>query len=167
MATVNKGLARRNTAVVTGSLVESPCLALLRDEVPEGAMIFSFDPTSEENEDKVFDADANGTKDWVQHTEHPFSMVHWVAKRILMPRPDSTDVQPCIRIVLIDSEGETISFVSIGIAASLDLIRTLRGDGPYDPPIPVVFARIKTSSGRQTIKMRPIPVAPPVKPKAK
>lgn len=156
---------RRNTAIAAQSLVEQPTLNLLREEVPDGTMIFSFDPSDRAHEHLVFAADGEGTREVDQHLDHPFNLVNWVAKKIAIP-DDQTGVEsPAVRVTLLDNEGDTISFVSVGIAASLDLIRTLRGDGPYEPPIPVTFRRVKTRRGFSTIKMRPVATPAAKKPK--
>lgn len=153
---------RRNTAVLAESLVEHPTLNMLREEVANGTMMFSFDPSVPANEPLVFLADGEGTRDVDQHLEHPFNMVNWCVKKVMLPNVDTGVESPAIRVVLIDDEMETLAFASVGIAASLDLIRTLRGDGPYAPPIPVVFKRVQTRRGFSTIKMRPA-VTPAVK----
>jgi hypothetical protein len=147
---------RRNTAMQTQSLVEAPCLSLLRQEVPDGSMIWSFDPSDPQNEALVYAVDGQGTREWTQHTSDPFCLTNWACKRVLMESEQTGDLQPALRITLIDDDDETLSFVSVGIAASLDLIRTLRGDGPYSPPIPLVVTQIKTRKGFSTLKLRPV-----------
>lgn len=147
---------RRNTAVIASSLVDHPTLSLLREETPQGQMVFGFDPSVPANESWIFAADGESTRDVDQHLAHPFNLVTWVAKKIIVPDLDTGIESPAVRLTLIDDEGETLSFASVGIAASLDLIRTLRGDGPYQPPIPVTFKRVKTRRGFSTIKMSPV-----------
>lgn len=157
--------ANRNTAVATTSLVSIPCLSLLRDEVSEGACIWSFDPSLPENEAKVWAVDLPGSREWIQHVAEPFNLVDWCVKRIVMENEETGDEVPALRVVLMGTDGDTMSFVSVGVAASLDLIRTLRGDGPYDPPIPIVVVPVKTRHGYNTLKLRP--VAQPVEKQVK
>ena len=156
MTTTTTVAIRRNTAVTASSLVDVPVLSLLREEVPDGTLIFGFDPAVPVHEAWIFAADGDGTREVDQHLEHPFGLHTWVAKRVKIPDIDTGDETVGVRITLIDDEGETLTFVSVGIAASLDLIRTLRGDGPYQPVIPVIFKRVKTRRGFNTIKMRPV-----------
>lgn len=165
MTAVTTIAIRRNTAIRTQTLVEVPVLGLIREEVPDGSMIFSFDPNIPANEPLIFLTDGEATRDVDQHLVHPFNLVNWVVKKILIPHLETGELSPAVRVVLIDDENETLSFSSVGVAASLDLIRTLRGDGPYEPPIPVTFSRVKTRRGFNTIKMRPEVKASVKKPK--
>jgi hypothetical protein len=160
MSEKSTAIARRNTAIMTQSLVEVPCMSLLRSEVADGTMIWSFDPSDPALETLVFQVDGSGTREWTQHIAEPFCLVNWAVKRIMMANEETGDEQPALRIILIDDNDETMTFVSVGIAASLDLIRTLRGDGPYSPPIPLIVLPIKTRKGFQTLKLRPVAAAP-------
>jgi hypothetical protein len=148
---------RRNTAIKSEALVESTTLSMIREEIPEGAMLWSFDPTVPANEELVYCVDGEGTREWTQHVEHGFGLVNWAAKKVLIPNETTGDLTAAIRVTLIDKDRETLCFVSTGIAASLDLLRTFRGDGPYEPPIFVVFRQVKTRRGFATLKMRPAP----------
>lgn len=165
MTATTKIAVRRNTAVATTSLVGTPCLSLLRDECAEGASIWSFDPSLPVNEPLVWLVDLPGTREWTQHVAEPFGLVQWAVKRIMMTNDETGEELPALRVVLIGAGEETMSFVSTGIAASLDLIRTLRGDGPYEPEIPVIVVPVKTRHGFNTLKLRP--VATPAKVVAK
>lgn len=153
---------RRNTAMATQSLVEVPCLSLLRPEVAEGQMLWSFDPTDPQNEALVYLVDGQATREWTQHVSEPFQFVAWTAKAVMVESTETGELVRAVRIVLIDNNRDTLAFASTGVAASLDLIRTLRGDGPYDPPIPLVVLPLKTRGGRQTLKLIPV-MAPPKK----
>lgn len=146
----------RNTAILATSLVENSCRNLTRDEVPVGAAVWGFDPTDPANEPQVFAADDPGTREWTQHTTEPFNLRSWVAKKIELTDPETGTVSTAVRTSIFDNEGESMTFVSVGIIASLDLFRTLRGDGPYEPPIPVVVSQVKTRSGFSTLKLRPV-----------
>lgn len=147
----------RGTAYMASSLVETPSMSLLRDEIPEGALMFSFDPSDPDNEQMVFKSAKDGTRTWEQHIEHPFKIVNWVVKKIMLPNETTKELNPAVRIVFFDDEGETLVFVSVGVAMDLDLIRTLRGDGPYNPPIPVTVSAVKTRNGFKTLRLTPVP----------
>lgn len=142
-------------------------MSLMRTEQVEGATLWSFDPVDARNESAVFAADNPGSREWTQHLTEPFSLVNWIARRIELTDDETGESSPAIRIVLLDDHGDTMTFVSVGIGASLDLIRTLRGDGPYDPPIPVVVLPVKTRRGHQTLKLRPVAAAAIIETKAK
>jgi hypothetical protein len=167
MAEKRNELARRNTAILTTSLVMLPCMSLLRDEVEIGAKIWSFDPSDPAMEALVYLVDGQGTREWTQHVAEPFCLVNWAVQKITMSHPETGEDRPALRVVLIDDNDETLSFVSVGIAASLDTIRTLKGDGPYSPTIPLVIVPLKTRSGFNTYKLRPIAKLPEKQPKGK
>lgn len=56
------------------------------------------------------------------------------------------------RVVLIGPAGETMAFVSEGAIRSLDLIRTLLGDGPWNPPLPIRVQPVPTRHGFRTFR---------------
>jgi hypothetical protein len=60
----------------------------------------------------------------------------------------------CVRVVLISPDRETLPFTSQGVVSSLDLVRTLKGDGPYDPPINVSVRPQRTSGGFTLYRLR-------------
>lgn len=63
------------------------------------------------------------------------------------------EVIPMPRVVLIGPAGETMQFVSEGAIASLDLIRSLMGDGPWEPPLPLSIVKVKTRRGFKTYRL--------------
>lgn len=156
---------RRNTALTMKGVVEQPVVAMARDDTPEGSWLFGFDPGDMRNEHWVFAADGEATREANQHFAEPFYLVTWAAKRIALQSEETSEASPHARVILIDPNGETLSFVSLGVLASLDLIRSLRGDGPYDPPIPVLVTEAKTRHGFRVYKLRikPPEVAAPAK----
>jgi hypothetical protein len=89
-----------------------------------------------------YDADALDGK--------PFDMVHFYAHLVDLRSDKGGEIVPAIRVVLVNPARETLGFVSDGVVDSLDLIRSVLGDGPYDPPIPVRVVRQKTR-GQNTV----------------
>lgn len=124
-------------------------------DVKPGVWLWGFDPTSPAHLDDVFRCDSDGTREWSQHTTEPFMLRTWACQKILLPENTERGEIETVRVVLIDPEGETLGFVSAGVLTSLDLIRTLLGDGPFDPPVPITVVRIQTGGGRQILKLRP------------
>lgn len=147
-------VVNRNTATLAASVVQVPATSLMADTAKDGDYLFSFNPANPENEELVFACDGNASREWAQHVAEPFLLWHWAVKRISLTDQDTEQTFPHLRLVLIDPDGETLAFVSTGVVQSLDLIRTLRGDGPYVPPIPVVVSPVKTRLGFQTLKLR-------------
>lgn len=66
---------------------------------------------------------------------------------------DDGEVIPMVRVVLIGPQMETLSFVSEGAIRSLDLIRSLCGDGPWSPPLPISVVQVKTRRNRRTYRL--------------
>lgn len=149
-------LIRKVSATTLASVVQNRVADLFRQDVPAGQWTFGFDPTQPEYEPFVFACDADGTRTWDQHTTEPFLLYTWGAQKVVLPATAERDETEAVRVVLIDPQGDTLAFASAGIVTSLDLIRALKGDGPYDPPLPVVVVRISTNGGRQILKLRPV-----------
>lgn len=147
-------LIRKVSAVVVSSIVENRLSAMLPDSVPVGQMIFGFDPTDPANEADVLRVDEKGTRDWTQHTTEPFLLRTWAAHKVEKPDEDTGEMKVYVRVVLLDPDGETLTFGSKGVVQSLDMIRTLRGDGPYDPPLKITVVRIALGGERQYLKLR-------------
>lgn len=148
-------IVRKESAVKTGDLIRNSVGSLMAADVKPGVWLFGFDPTAPEHLQDVFLCDADGTRDWSQHTTEPFLLRTWAAQKILLPKTDTREESENVRTILIDPQGDTLSFVSAGVVSSLDLLRTLLGDGPFDPPVPVTIKRIETGAGRQILKLLP------------
>lgn len=159
-------IVRRNTAITSQKIVDQSCWSMMASDVPEGAYLFGFDPNTPEGESMLFAAETGKSRDASQHFSEPFLLHAWCVKRIALSQDEGDTTVPALRVCLIDTEGETLSFVSSGIVQSLDTIRTLRGDGPYDPPIPVVVVSVRTRHGFNVYKLRPV-FSKPEAPKGK
>lgn len=57
----------------------------------------------------------------------------WLVHDIDLPDPQTGELKPCLRSVLILEDGARVSFVSDGIARSLTAIHLLRGPAPWTP----------------------------------
>jgi len=144
----------RNTAVSAAGILQQPAVAMTSESIPEGSYLFGFEPTIPANEHWVFAADAEATKEPNQCYSEPFQLVTWAVKRINITDLEGGPDIVHARLILIDPNDETLSFVSVGALGSLDLIRTLRGDGPYDPPIPIIVQEAKTRGNFRVYKLR-------------
>ena len=131
-----------------------PAVGMQSETVPEGSYLFGFDPSNPENEHWVFAADGESTREANQHFAEPFLLSTWAVKRITLPGEGDNAETTHARLTLIDPTDEVLSFVSVGALGSLDLIRTLRGDGPYDPPLPLIVTESKTRHGYRVYKLR-------------
>lgn len=154
MAKSSTELIRKVSAVLTTQLVVNPVAALVREEVPIGAMLYGFDPSDPTNEADVLACDDQVTREWTQHVSEPFLLHKWAAKKVLLKERSDRPEREAIKIWLIDPQGDTLSFTSDGVIGSLDMIRALKGDGPYDPPLKTTVVPIKTDETRTMFKLR-------------
>jgi Phage Single-stranded DNA-binding protein len=83
----------------------------------------------------------------------PFLMKWFYAHKVELRSDKGGEVVDAIRVVLVDPDRRTLGFVSDGVVDSLDLIRSILGDGPYDPPIPVRVVRQKTRGGNSVLRL--------------
>jgi len=163
MADPKKGELIRREAVLALSNVKVPAIALYATDVPMGSYLFGFDQTTDEGRKWIFSCEGESTKDPISHLEHPFLLRAWAAKKVMVNPQDGGDPITQVRVTLIDPDGDTMSFVSNGVLGSLDLLRTIYGDGPYNPPLALVTERIKTRGPGHVWKLRPADTVGPSK----
>lgn len=147
-------LIRKVSAVLVSNIIQNRVADLVPDTVPVGSMILGFNPVDPEHEADVLAVDDDKTREWTQHTTEPFLLRTWGAHKVEKPDEETGEVRVWVRVVLIDAAGDTLSFGSKGILRSLDLLRALRGDGPYDPPLPIIIHHIPLADGKQYLKIR-------------
>lgn len=129
------------------------CQSLASDTVPLGSMLFNFDPMNEENfglSDMIGDP---ATREHNQHEKEPFQMVYWGCKKVMLASKGDQPERPGVRTVLVSGDGETLEFVSKGVLSALDDIRMKYGDGPYDPPLPIIVRQIRLPNKFYMIKI--------------
>lgn len=145
----------RNTALMTTKVLENPVCAMLSDAVCQGSYMTSFTEADPDYERLMFLCDDNSDYTFEEFVAKPFHMVNWAVKKIAMPNAETGEMIPTCRTVLINEMDETLSFVSQGVLLSLDLIRVMRGDGPYKPAMPILCKQIRTGRGYHLIKIQP------------
>lgn len=144
------------TAVAMVSTVVTPAASLSLPDTQLGARVQNFGPEHPRFSEWLFLAEEPGSKEPEQFYEQPFLLVAWVAKKIELTDPDTSEPFAAVRLTLIDTAGETLSFCSVGAVASLDLIRAVCGDGPWPDGLPIVCRREKTRAGRQIWRLKPV-----------
>lgn len=137
------------------SILGNPIEGLTRDDTPIGSRVMNFGPETPDWARLMFASEDQPTKSADQFRDVPFNLKYWAAKAVELESPETKETYRAVRLILIDPEGETISFASVGANTSLDVIRSVYGDGPYDPPIPVLCREEKTRSGRRVWRIRP------------
>jgi len=147
---------KRDTAVLTVGLVRQPARSLMADDVPVGSYLLNFDPGADGSAELLYVAEESATREALQHVERPFPLCWWLCKKIELPDAETGEARPMIRTVLISPDKETLSFVSVGVVGSLDLLRSLKGDGPYDPAVPVLVRMERTRGGFNMYRLRPV-----------
>lgn len=76
-------------------------------------------------------------------------ITHVLIHAIELTDPESGEVFPAHRTVLVCDDDTTVSFVSQGIIKSLSLICMMEGKGPWNPPIAVRMRQLQLKSGRR------------------
>lgn len=143
------------TAVTMTSTVASPAAGLTVPSVPIGARVMNFGPEHPQFAQWIFLAEEPGTKEPEQFYDQPFRLMAFVAKKVELQDEDTKESFSAVRLTLIDVDGETLSFCSVGAVSSLDLIRTICGDGPWPAGLPIVCRKEKTRQGRQIWRLKP------------
>lgn len=149
--TVNPG-----TAVAMVSTVVTPAASLSKPDTPLGARVQNFGGEHPKFAEWLFLAEESGSKEPEQFYDVPFLLVAWVAKKVELTDPDTSEPFSAVRLTLIDTMGETLSFCSVGAVSSLDLIRAVYGDGPWPEGLPIVCRREKTRNGYQIWRLKPV-----------
>jgi len=74
-------------------------------------------------------------------------IAYWLVKQVVRTDEQTGEVKISARTTLIGPDGVSFGCESSGVIESLDLIRQVYGDGPYDPPIRCKLASSKTRHG--------------------
>ncbi len=85
-----------------------------------------------------------GSKDLCDGT--PFHVADYFAHPVERVDPKTGEVNKVIRIVLVNTEGRTMSTSSPAVATMLAHVRRVYGEGPWNPPLPCVFRQLRSSN---------------------
>jgi hypothetical protein len=145
-------------ALAIPSVSDSARLSQLSaDSVPVGSMAGNFNSQSPEFAALLFAVDEPATEDKADYMTKPFPVKWWAAKKTELVAERSGEVTAAVRVVLVSADLKTLAFTSAGIVDSLDLIRAVKGEGPYDPAVGVTVHPVSTRSGRQMLRLRLAP----------
>lgn len=83
-----------------------------------------------------------------------FPLVGWLVHQVSLESDTPSDSgEPshfsATRVVLFGENNQKVACVSEGVAKALAMLRHLYGDGPYNPPIKIRFAKVKTRNKRE------------------
>lgn len=144
------------TSIATLRSIGVPVTHLAKDGVADEYRLCSFGPGDDDFEDLLFGSEEEATKTPEQFLDVPFPVKHWSAKPITLKSDDTGEMFRAVRLVLISPDGDTVSFASQGALKSWDLVRTVRGDGPYDPPLKIAMSKVNLGGKKFTWRLRPV-----------
>lgn len=159
------GIIKRDSAIVTSDLIKVPIRILFNEDAPVGGRILSFDPQGEGGAELLMLTEQQTDMVPEQLLNYPFEIQHWCAKAIELVNQTNGKTDRAVRVTLISPSKSTVAFTSRGVVESMDVLRLLYGDGPYQPPIKVWVNSVKTRSGwkmSQLTTKSPTPPSPPV-----
>lgn len=156
---------KRDTVVTFLGTGGTMAVSFLADDVPVGSMSFNFDPTKEQFFGLLDVMDDPATREGDQHESEPFGLVYWGLKKVMLAKKGDIPERPAVRTCLVDDQGECLQFTSKGVLTSLDSIRMRYGDGPYNPPLPIVVCNVKLPNKFEMTKLRVVPDGRPEQPK--
>lgn len=148
-------IVQPTTAIRLSEMVAAPIASLLDDGVRDNSLLLGFDAKSPEGEAWLFAMEDDASEEPGDYRDKPFPMISWGAKRVPLYDDQSRDYLPVVRVVLIGDGGRTLAFTSDGVVASLDMIRALKGDGPFQPPLNVIVREVTTRRGYRLYKLQP------------
>ena len=160
MSEKNALIKAGQTAVRLSEMVAAPISSLLDDSVRDNSYLLGFPVDTPEGKAMLFAMESDGTEKVEDYRDKPFPLIAWGCKRVPLYDDQSREYVPVIRTVLIGTGGITLAVVSDGIAASLDLIRALYGDGPFQPALSVIIKEARTRRGHRLYKLIPEGVIP-------
>lgn len=150
----------QNFAIAIPSISDSARLSqMAADSVPVGTMAGNFSAADPNFATLLFAVDEPATEDKADHMTTPFLVRHWAAKKTELISERSGEATTAIRLVLVSPEGKTLAFTSAGAVDSWDLVRAVKGEGPYNPPLGVTVHPVTTRSGRTMLRLRLAPTA--------
>lgn len=158
MVRAENALVRRtkgDTATMVSAAIATPIASLLQDGVQDGALLCGFQADSPAGQAAIFAAESGDSMTADEIGNDEIMVISWLAKRIQMADQLTGQPVPNVRVVLFTASGDSVSFVSLGVVLSLDLIRSFAGDGPYDPPIGVRVVTTRTRQGRRLLRLVP------------
>lgn len=140
---------------------ESPklrAMALYNDEIEIGSFICNWDYTDRELARLLFLAEVPTDRKGDDLIGVQFNVRYWICTKIEIPDRQAGGVTSVVRTVLIDDEDQTLSTLSHGIVRSVDLMRKMFGDAPYEPAIPMVVKGASTGTGSDMLMLVPMAI---------
>lgn len=129
-----------------------PLMRLKSESVDMGSLITNFAGAGPKAAEFLTQALAKDSHDIRMMGSKTFPTKYYLAHVAEFVAEDG-EIIPMPRVVLIAPDGQTLSFVSEGGIRSFDLIRSLCGNGPWDPPLQISVVPRKTRRGFYTYRL--------------
>jgi len=129
-------------------------LAELRlDDCPLSAFVTNLPGEGRELLKLVTKVKARPEADLTYFSDEGFPLMYFYAHGVDMPIGDTSEYARQVRVILVDSEYQTVATLSQGIVGSLDDIINLAGFGPWTPPMVVRQVEKKSGKGRRVFTL--------------
>jgi hypothetical protein len=145
--------ARETVAAET----ETQSLKTIASRLEHGeAFVTNFDGNERERYKRIATACGSGTIKSNDSTGKAIDIKYYFAHRVPMEDSKTGEYIDQLRIVLVDKEDKYYSFVSAGIADSLNLLIGVFGNGPWTEPMEHKIAQTRTNADRNMLSLAPV-----------
>lgn len=87
----------------------------------------------------------------------PFHVKWWMCEAAKVKDDKSDELVVVPRCTFFGPGGEMIAFTAWSIARYLDKLRLVIGEGPYDPPLNIIFRRVSAGGTKQQYECELVP----------
>jgi len=94
-----------------------------------------------------------GAKSLTDSLQDAIDVRTWYAHRVELENKQTGEMNEVIRIAIVNDGGEAYTAVSDGLVNSLDMLRQVFGEGPYNGEVVVKVQQVKTSNGFKTYNL--------------
>ena len=143
-------------AIDGGSLTSQQKLSKLLGGLTENLNASNFSGNRMELLRLTATAMAGDTRPGSELVGKRFTIKHWFVHPVDLTNPETGEVQTCPRTVLINDAGEAISFVSMGVLATLKVILDFMGHGDLGDGVTVEIQTRKTGGKRNILLLHPV-----------
>jgi hypothetical protein len=121
----------------------------------DAEVVISFDPRTEEGAELLFKCTLDKLKPLSEMQKEYVNVKHIFAHPAERIDPENGEVSQFVRSVVIDANGTAYDCGSEGVRKCIALLRAVRNDPPWNPPIRCQVIVQKTRTGRNWMILRP------------
>lgn len=85
-----------------------------------------------------------------------FRLVNWIGELRKFHDDETGEDRDAVSVTMIDPDGRTARFGSEAVTRALDVIRTLYGNGPYEPPLFIRVEPYRTKNSRNSYTLQEV-----------